>query len=630
MNSSVLAYLENSAEYFPEKCAVTDEKVSYSYSELVKLSSSVGTALSELIASGDAVGIYMEKCADAVAAFFATVYAGGFYSVLNTELPQNRLQTTVFVLNPKVIVTSESLLETAKEYFSERKIVTFENLAKSEPDYAKLGEIRSHKIDTDPLYINFTSGSTGTPKGIVVCHRSVIDFIDHFTEIFGIDNNDVIANQAPFDFDVSVKDIYSAVKTGATLVVVPRRMFSAPAELIDFICDRRITVMIWAVSALCLISTFHALDYRTPETVNKILFSGEVMPLKALKNFRSHLPNAKYVNLYGPTEITCNCTYHILDNDCDYADGIPIGKPFPNEDVILLDENNNRISEVGKVGEICVRGTALALGYYSNPEQNAKAFVQNPLNPYYPELIYRTGDLARYNENGELVFSGRKDFQIKYMGHRIELEEIEREMSAVDGVEQCCCIFDEKKSRLKGFFVGSIEKDELIGGFAQLLNEMTSKPKITLELGRSIAAICGKYYTHIVDKKCNKGENYLLVDGGMNHIVYYGQHMAMKQPYLSVCGKETEPCTESWNICGSLCSMNDIIAKQISLPDIEIGDIICFENTGAYCMTEGISLFLSRDIPSVYIKKEDGTYLCVRDSFETFNLNKPNYRKETN
>ena len=297
MNSSVLAYLENSAEYFPEKCAVTDEKVSYSYSELVKLSSSVGTALSELIASGDAVGIYMEKCADAVAAFFATVYAGGFYSVLNTELPQNRLQTTVSVLNPKVIVTSESLLETAKEYFSERKIVTFEDLAKSEPDYAKLGEIRNHKIDTDPLYINFTSGSTGTPKGIVVCHRSVIDFIDHFTEIFGIDNNDVIANQAPFDFDVSVKDIYSAVKTGATLVVVPRRMFSAPAELIDFICDRRITVMIWAVSALCLISTFHALDYRTPETVSKILFSGEVMPLKALKNFRSHLPNAKYVNL---------------------------------------------------------------------------------------------------------------------------------------------------------------------------------------------------------------------------------------------------------------------------------------------------------------------------------------------
>lgn len=176
----------------------------------------------------------------------------------------------------------------------------------------------------------------------------------------------------------------------------------------------------------------------------------------------------------------------------------------------------------------------------------------------------------------------------------------------------------------------SIDENELIGGFAECLSEMTAKPKITLELGRSIAASCGKYYTHIVDKKTNKGENYLLVDGGMHHIVYFGQHMAMKMPVLSVCGKETQPCSDAWNICGSLCSMNDIIAKQVSLPNVEIGDVICFENTGAYCMTEGISLFLSRDIPSVYIKREDGELVCVRKPFETFTLNTPNYRKEMN
>lgn len=174
----------------------------------------------------------------------------------------------------------------------------------------------------------------------------------------------------------------------------------------------------------------------------------------------------------------------------------------------------------------------------------------------------------------------------------------------------------------------SINEDELIGGFSQLLLDMTSKPKITLELGRSIAASCGKYYTHIVDKKCNKGENYLLVDGGMHHIVYFGQHMAMKQPILSVCGKETQPYSDIWNICGSLCSMNDIISKQVSLPPVEVGDIICFENTGAYCMTEGISLFLSRDIPAVYIKGDDGSLVCVRDPYETYLLNKPNYRKD--
>ena len=130
---------------------------------------------------------------------------------------------------------------------------------------------------------------------------------------------------------------------------------------------------------------------------------------------------------------------------------------------------------------------------------------------------------------------------------------------------------------------------------------MGSKPHITLELGRGIAACCGRYYTHIVDIKHNKGQNYLLIDGGMHHLVYFGQHMAMKHPFLSVCDKEQAPKTMSWNICGSLCSMNDIVAKQVELPEVSIGDTICFENTGAYCMTEGISLFLSREIPAVYL-----------------------------
>ena len=181
------------------------------------------------------------------------------------------------------------------------------------------------------------------------------------------------------------------------------------------------------------------------------------------------MPDVQYVNLYGPTEITCNCTYHILDSERDYSSGIPVGRPFPNEDVFLLDENDKKIISQDTAGEICVRGTALALGYYSSPQQNEKHFVQNPLNPYYPELIYRTGDLGKYDENGDLIFSGRKDFQIKYMGHRIELEEIEREMASIEGVERCCCIFDEKKSRLKGFYIGSIDKDKL---FAEMKSSL--------------------------------------------------------------------------------------------------------------------------------------------------------------
>ena len=458
---NVLEYLEQSARDFPERTAVIEEEIRCTYAELAAQARRVGSALAEMDVRGCPVGVYMEKGVDALRAFMGALYAGGFYSMLNPELPAARLQTIRSVLDAKVIVTQPALADAAAELFPDARIALIDDLTAYEEDAAALARIRGRAIDTDPVYVNFTSGSTGVPKGIAVAHRSILDFIDVFTERFGIEGSDVIANQAPFDFDVSVKDIYSAFRTGATLLIVPRRLFSTPAALIDYLCEGGATVMIWAVSALCLLSTFHALDYRVPEKVRRVIFSGEVMPAKHLKQWRAHLPQATFVNVYGPTEITCNCTYHILDPERDYDGGVPIGVPFPNEDVFLLDESDRLIDAPESVGEICVRGTALALGYYAAPEQTAARFVQNPLRTAWPERVYRTGDLGRYDESGALCFCGRKDFQIKHMGHRIELEEIERAMGAVEGVERCCCVFDEKKSRLKGFYVGSIDKAEL-------------------------------------------------------------------------------------------------------------------------------------------------------------------------
>ena len=458
---NVLQYLESNAIACPDKIAVSDFEKSLSFLSLCNAAKNIGSCLSDIHERNSPVALFLEKSADLLCAMLGVVYSGNFYSVIDLELPADRKNKIFETLQPAALLTDREHLDKAKEIHFDGKIILLEDAQNADIDEERLSYIRKRQIDTDPLYANFTSGSTGVPKGIVVCHRSVIDFIDVFTETFDINSTDVVANQAPFDFDVSVKDIYSSLKTGAQLVIVPRRLFSAPVELIDYLCENKITVMIWAVSALCLISTLHGLDYKTPQTVKKILFSGEVMPHKHLLNWQTHLPQATFVNLYGPTEITCNCTYHILDKNRDYSDGIPIGQPFENEDVFLLDDTNRLVEEIGKAGEICVRGTALALGYYASAEQTAKSFVQNPLNCNYPELIYRTGDLAVYDKNRELVFSGRKDFQIKYMGHRIELEEIEHAMSAIDGVERSICIFDEKKSKLKGFYVGTIDKAEL-------------------------------------------------------------------------------------------------------------------------------------------------------------------------
>lgn len=216
--------------------------------------------------------------------------------------------------------------------------------------------------------------------------------------------------------------------------------------------------MIWAVLALCLVSMFHGLDYRCPDSVKKVLFSGEVMPKKQLQDWMDHLPEAMFANLYGPTEITCNCAYHVIDRNREYEKGIPIGKPFDNEQVFLVDDTGGEVTEPGRLGEICVRGAALALGYYDNVEQTVCAFAQNPLHRRYLDPVYRTGDLGKYDDRGELYFCGRKDFQIKYRGHRIELEELERAMEKIPGVERSVCVFDGEKSRLYGFYTGDIDK----------------------------------------------------------------------------------------------------------------------------------------------------------------------------
>ena len=219
---------------------------------------------------------------------------------------------------------------------------------------------------------------------------------------------------------------------------------------------------------------------------------------------------------------------------------------------------------------------------------------------------------------------------------KTSLKKFKRELEYLDDIiirlKEECGFEAEELEYGTGFPVSYFEGEKLdegslLDGFTQLLDSMKSSPKIILELGRSIAACCGKYYTHIVDIKENKGNSYALVDGGMHHMVYFGQYMAMKKPFMSVVGKQVTDTEKLWTICGSLCSMNDIVVKQVPLPDIEIGDVICFEKTGAYCMTEGISLLLSRDIPAVYIIGNEGELYKVRSSFETKEINTPNYER---
>ena len=469
MKKNILEYLEKSAQKYPDKTAFADENASCTFKELECTGRRIGTALSRYIAPRNPIPIFMEKSVETIGAFMGAVYAGCFYVLIDTKQPASRLNQILDILKSEVIITSEKYLKDLEKLGFEGKVLMLSELNAVQEDPIVLETIRNQAVDVDPLYGIFTSGSTGTPKGVVVGHRSVLDFIDCFTELFNITEKDVIGNQAPWDFDVSVKDIYSGLKTGATVQIIPKQLFSFPTKLIDFLIEREVTTLVWAVSALCIISTLNGFEYKVPEKINKILFSGESMPVKHLNIWRKYLPDTMYVNIYGPTEITCNCTYYVVNREFQPGDVLPMGKAFPNEKVFLLDEENHLVEEKNQNGEVCVTGSALALGYYRNPEQTAKAFVQNPLNDRYLEPMYRTGDLAYYNNLGELCFATRKDFQIKHMGHRIELGEIEASMDKIPEIIRSCCLFDQGKSKIVAFYEGNVERKEIVRALKQYL-----------------------------------------------------------------------------------------------------------------------------------------------------------------
>ncbi len=454
MQRSVLDYLEESAERFPEKIVFADDKDKICYHEFQNQAKAVATALADCVKVGrnQPVVVFIERSIESLISFFGVAYSGNFYVPVDCQMPAKRIELIFQTLSPKAAIVTEGTKKVMEELPYDGKVLELQELIRTKVNQEMLDKIAAQRIDTDPLYAMFTSGSTGVPKGVLVGHRSVIDLIDNFKEEFGFDETLMLGNQAPFDFDVSVKDIYSTVKNGGTMHVIPKVMFSMVASLIDYLNKNEINTVIWATSALRIIENLNVFSQKTPAYLRTVMFSGEVMPNKVLNYWRKYLPDAMYVNLYGPTEITCNCTFYKVDKPFANEDTLPIGTAFQNTDILLLDGERKNEVEFGQVGEICVRGSSLALGYYNNWEKTKEAFIQNPLNSWYPELIYCTGDLGRYVEDGNLMFISRKDYQIKHMGHRIELGEIEIAINALSFVEAACCIYDEKEEKIVLFY----------------------------------------------------------------------------------------------------------------------------------------------------------------------------------
>lgn len=477
---NILEYLEQTVRRVPDKTAFADEEMSLTFQETFGQARAIASFLHEAGVYRQPVVVFMKKSPRTIAAFFGAIYAGCYYVPLDDEMPRHRIELIFGTLEPGVLICDETTKPLAEAMNYSGRVCRYEDLAFGTVDTDALAEIREHQLDTDPTYIVFTSGSTGVPKGVIGCHRGVIDYIENLCDVLKFDEDTVFGNQTPLYFDACLKEIIPTIKYGATTYLIPRQLFMFPIKLVAYLNEHKINTLCWVVSALTMISSFRTFDKIRPEYLRTIAFASEVFPIKQFNIWRSVLPNARFINLYGPTETTGICCYYEVDRDFSEQETLPVGRPFPNTEILLLDENN-KIPAPGEQGEICIRGTRLTLGYYRNPDKTAEAFVQNPLNTLYPELIYRTGDIGRYNQRGELVFAGRKDYQIKHMGHRIELGEIETIVNMHDRVKTACCIYDNEKKKIVLYYVGELSTGEM-ASFIKGKLPRYMVPNVTMQL----------------------------------------------------------------------------------------------------------------------------------------------------
>lgn len=468
MQNNVLDYLDESVKKKPDKTAFSDGTDSLTFREVDRSSRAVGTWLCHRGIYKEPVVVFMEKHPRTVTAFYGVVAAGCFYVPVDADMPRMRIESIIRNLDARVMICDRDTYEMAKGSEFGGEIAVYDEICQTQIDDQVLADVRDSAIDTDLVYVVFTSGSTGIPKGVTGCHRCIIDYVEQLSEVLAFGEDTVFGNQAPLYFDACLKELYPTLKFGATTYLVPKDLFLFPMELVAFLNRHQINTICWVVSALTMISAFGTFEEVVPEYLHTVAFAGEVFPIKQFDRWRQALPDAVFVNLYGPTEGTGVCCYYKVEREICMDERIPIGRPFKNTEILLLTEDNELAGE-GEDGEICIRGTCVSHGYYNDAERTESAFVQNPLNTAYPEVIYRTGDIGRYNGYGELMFVSRKDSQIKHMGHRIELGEIEANANAVEEVEMAGCIYDEEREKIVLYYVGTIAHREMMTAMKDML-----------------------------------------------------------------------------------------------------------------------------------------------------------------
>jgi len=498
------SYLDESRRAHPDKPALIDEQGALSYREL----HAEATLLAHHLAAAgvrrqDRVVIYLKRSAQVVMAMLGILKADAIYVPVDAKAPVERLLKVVADCQPSALICDQQTLlplagvEPAR-LKSVRQLVIFGTTEGAPPGLPHLYWQEAERvspappayrnIDADAAYILYTSGSTGTPKGVTVSHLNVANYIDWAVECFGIGPGDRVLGTAPFHFDMSTFDIYTTLRAGATLCIAPDRTLVFPGKLLDLIEKEGVTIWKGVSSLLMYLSSTGSLKKGRIPTLDRVLFGGEVLPTKHLISWMQSYPDKRFFNVYGPTETTGVSAYYPVEKVPSSAgEAIPIGRACSNTEVFVLTEED-RPAGAGETGEICIRGSGLSLGYWNDEQKTAQCFVRNPLGRTQQDRIYRTGDLARVREDGVIEYLGRKDFQVKFMGYRIETFEIEQALLSLEAVQHAAVLLcdgaQSEVPELVAFLEGpaQVDQEELLRELGHTLpSYMLPKQIITLE-----------------------------------------------------------------------------------------------------------------------------------------------------
>lgn len=469
LRTSLLDYFSKTISTKVKEIAVEHNGESISFEELNKKAICVCNYLIKEIKvnTNEPIAVFLPKEINTVISDIGIMYTHNAFMNLDIKMPLDRIGNIIKLVRPCVIISSSKHCEKLKDL--DATIVNIDEIP-NDFDTSSAEERKQIGIDTDPMCIINTSGSTGTPKGVVLNHRSFFDFIEWANETFTFDGTEVMGSLSPVVFDIFDFELCMLMVNGSKLVVLDSGLASFPARLVEKLQKERINFIFWVPSIMVNIANMDLIrKLNGLPDMRMVWFAGEVFPTKQFVYWYDSIPHATFVNLYGPIEITLDCTYHVIKERPNEEEPLPIGVACRNTDVLILNENNERCAE-GEEGELCVRGTSLAMGYYNNPEKTAAAFTQNPLNNSYPELIYRTGDIAVLTKDGIIQFKGRKDSLIKHMGYRIELGEIEHVIvNDLKIVKYCCATYNYSAKEIVLFY----ENDEEIPAleFRKLLSK---------------------------------------------------------------------------------------------------------------------------------------------------------------